>query len=1564
MKALRLKFGTHKNDVLNGSRFDDVIFGFCGDDWLYGLNGDDWLFGGPGNDWLFGGNGQDWLFGGKGDDQLFGGNAKDTLVGGDGDDLLSGGNGKDVLHGGAGNDRLFGGSGADELYGGDGDDVLSGGAGNDLIDGGGGNGGILLAALANGDSGDVDWIDYSDSPAGVDVNLATGIAHDGHGGTDTLVNIRGVIGSAFDDFFTGSASVGEYFRGGAGNDWIDAGVLADSQSNQGFSDVDWADYSDAPAGVDVNLATGVAYDGHGSIDTLIGVEGVIGSAFGDVLRGGSDAWLEHFEGGAGDDWIDGGSSFDTAVYIHATGPITVNLAAGTVVGDASVGSDTLVRVEVIEGTDYGDTYIAGDFFSPSLPGGYLLNFNAFEGRGGDDTITGNGGTRIEYTHARAGVEVDLVTGVAQSLVDDQAGVGTDHFSGVNAVRGSDYADRLLGGNAFPEFYDGRGGDDFINGGPGYDRADYTFNGAISVGITVDLDEGIVMGDLIAVGTDTLRGVEAVRGSHLADTYDARDFSSASTNAGSFGSFNDFEGMAGDDTVIGNGNTRVSFGLAREAVTVDLALGVVSGGASVGNDTIVGGVNAARGSNFDDTLIGTAFNNTLDGGNGDDLLIGGAGNDTLLGQLGNDTLRGEAGNDFLNGGFVADSQSDTGLQDRDWADYSDSPGPVNVNLATGFAEDGHGSFDNLFGVEGVIGSANDDVLIGSANFAEFFRGGAGDDLIDGSFGFDDASYADATGPITVNLAAGTVVGDASVGSDTLIGVETVEGTDYDDNFTAGLFFSPSLPGGFLLNFNAFEGRAGNDMITGNGATRVDYSSATAGVLVDLVAGTGSGDASVGNDTFTGVNAARGSDYADTLLGGNPLNSFESFDGRGGDDWLDGGIGYDRADYAFNGPVAMGVMVNLADGIVVGDPTYTGTDTLRSVEAVRGSHQADIYDASGFSGASTNAGSLGTLNDFEGMAGDDTIIGNGNTRATYTLAREGIVADLSSGHVWGGPSVGHDTLSGVSTVRASNFDDVVFGSAGDDVLFGNYGDDLLRGSAGNDFLSGGILADFQSDLGFKDRDYLDYSDAPGPVNVNLAAGMAFADGYGGFDNFVGIEGVIGSWLDDVLTGSSAFAENFKGGGGNDWIDGGLGFDRAEYAGATGPIVVNLAAGTVTGDASVGNDTLMGVEQIEGTDHPDFYSAVGFFSPSLPGGVWSNFNSFEGRGGNDIIIGNGGTRVEYISATSGVIVDLAAGFAIGDASVGTDFFGGVNQVRGSSHPDVLVGGNLASNGFEGFDGRGGDDWIVGGAGYDRADYAFNGPVGTGITVYLAVGTVIGDPVYTGTDTLHSIEAIRGSHLDDLYDASGFSDVSPNAGSLGSFNDFEGMAGNDTIVGNGFTQLSYGLAREGIFADLSAGYVAGGPSVGYDTFSGVSQLRGSNFDDVILGSAAYENLAGGGGNDLLRGGPGADRLDGGPGSDVFDYDALFDGIDLIVNFALGPGGDVLDIVDLLRDWTSYNNGAGGPLSDYVRVDTVATFANVQIDSDGSGGPAFWQTLATLENHPGLDLATLVAGGNIDYLM
>src|SRR5262249_39305049 len=146
---------------------------------------------------------------------------------------------------------------------------------------------------------------------------------------------------------------------------------------------------------------------------------------------------------------------------------------------------------------------------------------------------------------------------------------------------------------------------------------------------------------------------------------------------------------------------------------------------------------------------------------------------------------------------------------------------------------------------------------------------------------------------------------------------------------------------------------------------------------------------------------------------------------------------------------------------------------------------------------------------------------------------------------------------------------------------------------------------------------------------------------------------------------------------------------------------------------------------------------------------FNAFEGMGGDDIITGNGNTRIEYVNAYEPVTVTFtsnqgvvngiyqgASGIAVGGPSVGTDHFTGVNSVWGTSFGDTFAGSNNPS-GVETFAGRGGDDFIDGGGGFDRADYLRDGPITTGITVNLAAGTVTGDPFLTGNDTLRSIEA-----------------------------------------------------------------------------------------------------------------------------------------------------------------------------------------------------------------------------------
>ena len=326
-------------------------------------------------------------------------------------------------------------------------------------------------------------------------------------------------------------------------------------------------------------------------DTLVGGVGD------DTLSGAGGKDL--LTGGDGNDSLDGGADFDRASYTDATGGITVNLGLGTVTG-AGVGNDTLIAVDGIIGSDHNDHFeTAGFAGNTGLPGA-IIGFSEFEGRGGDDEIIGarnvqnHALTRVSYLGASAGVTVDIRDGEAFGTdAGDIANVGHDTISNILNVWGSNHDDILRGsdnGQGSFEAYEGRRGNDFIDGRGGYDVVVYATDTTTATGITVNLAAGTVTGDA-TVGTDTLRQVEAVRGTRFNDTFDATNFGAANTaNIGSLGTFNDFQGGGGNDTVIGNGGTRVNFSSALAGVTVNLQTNLNQAG--VNGTNVVGSATGA------------------------------------------------------------------------------------------------------------------------------------------------------------------------------------------------------------------------------------------------------------------------------------------------------------------------------------------------------------------------------------------------------------------------------------------------------------------------------------------------------------------------------------------------------------------------------------------------------------------------------------------------------------------------------------------------------------------------------------------------------------------------------------------------------------------------------------------------------------------------------------------------------------------------------------------------------------------------------------------------------------
>src|SRR5262245_22116868 len=94
-------------------------------------------------------------------------------------------------------------------------------------------------------------------------------------------------------------------------------------------------------------------------------------------------------------------------------------------------------------------------------------------------------------------------------------------------------------------------------------------------------------------------------------------------------------------------------------------------------------------------------------------------------------------------------------------------------------------------------------------------GNGDDTIDGFAGFDFVSYASAVSGVTVDLGAGTATGGA--GNDTLLNIEAVLGSNFNDTLTGDAQGNWIDGGG---GADTFFGNAGNDgLVGGTGHDRI-------------------------------------------------------------------------------------------------------------------------------------------------------------------------------------------------------------------------------------------------------------------------------------------------------------------------------------------------------------------------------------------------------------------------------------------------------------------------------------------------------------------------------------------------------------------------------------------------------------------------------------------------------------------------------------------------------------------------------------------------------------------------
>jgi Ca2+-binding RTX toxin-like protein len=263
------------------------------------------------------------------------------------DHTVQGTPGNDVLHGTTGSDEIFGDAGNDNLTAGAGDDVLSGGTGHNLLWGNhgndtflGGSGTDVFAGAAG-----IDTVSYTQSDAGVTVNLAKDLASGGDAAGDSLNSIESLSGSVHNDMLTGNAA-GNHLDGGTGDDQISGGdgndTLLGGQGADvlsGGKGVDTADYNGSLSAVTVSLSLGTGSGGDAQGDKLSSIENVTGSAFNDHITG--DAGANLLSGGSGNDTLEGGAGND-----HLIGGDSNFFASDTLIG--GTGADVLTGGQGID----------------------------------------------------------------------------------------------------------------------------------------------------------------------------------------------------------------------------------------------------------------------------------------------------------------------------------------------------------------------------------------------------------------------------------------------------------------------------------------------------------------------------------------------------------------------------------------------------------------------------------------------------------------------------------------------------------------------------------------------------------------------------------------------------------------------------------------------------------------------------------------------------------------------------------------------------------------------------------------------------------------------------------------------------------------------------------------------------------------------------------------------------------------------------------------------------------------------------------------------------------------
>jgi serralysin len=636
-----------------------------------------------------------------------------------------------------------------------------------------------------------------------------------------------------------------------GETYIDGSIAIDPGGNRIFATIwdgggvdtyDLSNYATNltldlnPGGYSVFSTAQRAYLGNNGSDVY-----ARGNIFNALLFGGNSAsMIENATGGSGNDIITGNSLGN--VLNGNAGADSINGAAGNDTIHGGDGND------ILDGDTGGDT-IYGGAGNDTIYGGwevdtlygeagndvFVIRQDAIDVDFGDNIDGGTGVDRLDLSDITTtyGATVNLSTG-SWTYVPPYGGSWT--IAAVENVDGTQLADTITG-DAANNVLNGNGGDDLIIGGAGNDTiSGGAGNDQLRGGAGNDIFDGGSGQELFygEDGNDTLRIVNGWNGG----------YGEVFIGGAGIDTF-DFTGTAGLDAHVNLADGEFWDINFPASGPISLAsVENVNGGAGADNITGSGEVNVLRGNGGNDALYGLAGNDSLFGGDGNDILDGGDGVDIMDGGNGDDTYYVNTASDN-----VVESAS-TGGNDTLFTTVSYNLAGRLIETATitgssnsslignNFAQtlNGNNANNSLKGLSG------NDILNGNGG-NDVLEGGDSDDTINGGSGEDAARYIDASAGVTVSLAIAGAQATGGAGSDTLISIEHLSGSAFND-----------VLGGNSGN-NDLKGGSGNDQLNGGG----------------------------GNDALEGGNGddiLNGGSGADALTGGAGKDIFAFLNGLGG------------------------------------------------------------------------------------------------------------------------------------------------------------------------------------------------------------------------------------------------------------------------------------------------------------------------------------------------------------------------------------------------------------------------------------------------------------------------------------------------------------------------------------------------------------------------------------------------------------------------------------------------------------------------------------------------------------